>query len=377
MIPQTNPLASYLEHKEEIDAATLRVLSSGRYILGEEVTTFEHEFASFLNAKSCIGVASGTDALILALKALEIRPGDAVITVSHTAVATVAAIEAAGAVPVLVDVDPETFTLCPKSLADTISSYNNSAQSEDHPLAAVIAVHLYGHPADLTSIISIAEKHKLKIIEDCAQAHGASWSGRQVGTFGHAAAFSFYPTKNLGGIGDGGAVATSLPAVAERIKLLREYGWKERYVSHVPSQNSRLDELQAAILRVKLRSLKANNERRQQLALTYSTHLQNIPLSLPTTKSVASHVYHQYVVTTDKRDLLRSYLSKQETGTLIHYPCPIHLQPAYRDRLFLDPSGLKTTKRLAHQVLSLPMFPQMKKSDAEKVATQITSFFKN
>ncbi|MGH9855779.1 MAG: DegT/DnrJ/EryC1/StrS family aminotransferase, partial [Blastocatellia bacterium] len=246
-ILQSDPKASYLAHKREIDEAIRQTLDSGWYILGQQTSAFEQEFAEYLGAKHCVGVANGTDALHLALRACGVGAGDVVITVSHTAVATVAAIEMAGASPLLVDIDQASFTINPEAVEDAIKSWRGEGE-----IKAIMPVHLYGHPADMQAITTIARRYDLKIVEDCAQAHGATIKGVKVGTFGDAAGFSFYPTKNLGALGDGGAVTTNDSETAERVRLLREYGWRERYVSDLPGFNSRLDELQSAILRVKL-----------------------------------------------------------------------------------------------------------------------------
>src|SRR5262245_11876982 len=247
---QSDPKANYLAHKREIDEAVRRTLDSGRYILGEQSREFEREFAAYLGANRCVGVASGTDALHLALRAAGVGAGDVVITVAHTAVATVAAVGMAGALPLLVDIEPATFTVSPEAVEDAIIN------SLERPrIKAILPVHLYGRPADMRAICDIARRYDLKVVEDCAQAHGAAIheiGGFKVGVFGDAAAFSFYPTKNLGALGDGGAVVTNDAEGADRVGLLREYGWRERYVSDQPGFNSRLDELQAAILRVKL-----------------------------------------------------------------------------------------------------------------------------
>lgn len=367
-VPQTDPKAGYLAHQTEIDAAIHRVLDSGWYILGGEVKSFEKEFAAYVGVNHAIGVANGTNALELSLRACGIGPGDLVFTVSHTAVATVAAIELAGAIPVLVDIDPITYTM------DTDCLEAALARPPDGRLKAIIPVHLYGHPADMPAILEIAKRHGLYVIEDCAQSHGATLDGRMTGAWGDIAAFSFYPTKNLGAMGDGGMVVTDNPALAERVRLLQQYGWRERYISDIPGDNSRLDELQAAILRVKLRHLDEENMRRQSLAETYNTILAGAGLALPALRSGATHVYHQYVVRLPHRDALRAYL--QQTGrfwTLIHYPAPVHLQPAYQGRLPLV-APLPWTEQVAQQVLSLPMFPQLSDDQAHRVGECIVRF---
>jgi len=370
-IPQTDPKAGYVSHQGEIDAAITRVLAKGWFILGEETAAFEREFAAFLGAHHGVGVASGTDALVLALRACGIEPGDAVVTVSHTAVATVAAIELAGAIPVLADIDPETYTLSPASLESTIQEYLALPSSQRGALKAVLAVHLYGHPADLPAIRIITERHGLVLIEDCAQSHGAMLNDRMTGTWGRAAAFSFYPTKNLGALGDGGAVVSDDEGVAERTRLLREYGWQERYVSRVAGMNSRLDELQSAILRAKLIHLAQENQQRCLIARQYDEGLAQAKLQRPIQRAGASHAYHQYVVRTPARESLRAFLRERGTGTLIHYPVPIHLQPAYLNRLRCAPGGLPHTELAANEVLSLPMFPQLTIEQARRVVEQI------
>ena len=347
------PKANYLAHRAAIDGAIRRVLESGWYILGSEVEAFEREFAQFLGVAQVVSVANGTDALELALRAGGVGSGDVVITVSHTAVATVAAIERAGATPLLVDIDPETFTLDPARLEATIRTHPGGG------LKAIIVVHLYGHPADLPAITEIAKRHDLLLIEDCAQAHGAKLAGRTTGTWGDLAAFSFYPTKNLSAIGDGGAVATQSKELAARVAELRQYGWKERYISASAGVNSRLDELQAAILRAKLGALAAENARRRETAARYSAGLVGTALRLPPTRDGAEHVFHQYVVRTPGRDALLQHLRARGIPAAIHYPAPVHLQPAYAGRVAHGAGGLAETERACREILSLPMHPHL------------------
>ncbi|HYB43543.1 MAG TPA: DegT/DnrJ/EryC1/StrS family aminotransferase [Candidatus Methylomirabilis sp.] len=362
-IPQSDPRAGYLAHRQEIDAAVAAVLAGGSYILGREVTAFEREFAAYLGVGHAIGVASGTDALHLALRACGIGSGDTVITVSHTAVATVAAIELAGAAPLLVDVDPTTLTMDPFRLSEAI--HRSGAR-----LRAVVPVHLYGHPADMSAILDIAGRHGLQVVEDCAQAHGGSFRGRKLGSWGAIAAFSFYPTKNLGALGDGGAVVTDDPALAERARALREYGWERRYVSEQAGMNSRLDEIQAAVLRVKLRHLDAGNAARRKLADCYETALAESALRLPFAAAGVCHAYHQYVVRSRARDGLKGHLERRGIATSIHYPVPVHLQPAYRNRVARTGS-LAISEQLAGEVLSLPMYPELDLGQARTVAATI------
>jgi dTDP-4-amino-4,6-dideoxygalactose transaminase len=366
---QSDPKANYLAHKREIDEAIRQTLDGGRYILGGQVSEFEREFAAYLGAKRCMGVANGTDALHLALRASGVGAGDLVITVAHTAVATVAAVEMAGASPLLVDIDPETFTISPEAVEDAIRNY------PDRPhIKAVLPVHLYGRPADMRAICDIARRYDLKVVEDCAQAHGATVQGVggfKVGVFGDAAAFSFYPTKNLGALGDGGAVVTNDAEVAGRVGLLREYGWRERYVSDQPGFNSRLDELQAAVLRVKLKYLDEENARRREIARMYDDRLAPTSLRLPERPGGIESVYHQYVARCDERDGLREHLREQGVGTLVHYPVPVHLQPAYRNRVPVHRGALPATEQAARQVLSLPMHAQLSDAQVEHVCEAI------
>ncbi len=363
-IPQTDPRANYMAHAAGIEAAISEVLRRGRYILGQEVSAFEREFSAWLGAAGAIGAGNGTDALQLALRACGIGPGDTVVTVSHTAVATVAAIELAGAEPLLVDIDPVSFTMDPACLDAALRSHRNRR------LRAVIPVHLYGHPADMPAIMEIARRDRLRVIEDCAQSHGAAIGGRKTGCWGDMAAFSFYPTKNLGALGDGGALVTSDQELAARARSLREYGWRERYVSESAGMNTRLDELQAAVLRVKLRHLDAENAARRRIAQAYDSLLGGSSLGLPGTRAGCLHGRHQYVVRAPDRDGLRSYLQTQGIGTLVHYPVPVHQQPAYRGRIAVS-GTLIETERAAREVLSLPLYPELTPGEVETVARAI------
>ena len=365
--------AGYLAHKDEIDQAVHRVLNSGWYIGGAEVSAFEHEFAEFIGVSHALGVATGTDALHLALRTCGIGPGDLVATVSHTAVATVAAVELTGATPVLIDVDPATFVMQPDSLAATVRAYagGTAAEAAGAVLKAVIPVHLYGHPADMPRIMEIADAHGLFVIEDCAQAHGAGIAGSMTGSWGHMATFSFYPTKNLGAFGDGGMVVTNDSALAARARLLSEYGWKERYISEIPGMNSRLDPIQAAILRVKLQYLPAENETRRQLARTYSAAFSSTALTPPAERPDCFHVYHQYVVRCRARDELREHLRRASIGALVHYPLPVHLQPAYRDRIPLGQGSLVNTEEICRDILSLPIHAQLSNTQIQRVIDSV------
>lgn len=356
MIQCANPLAQFQSHEAEIEDAVARVLHGKRYILGPEVDALEDEFAAFIGVRKAIGVANGTDALELALRALELEPGDEVITVSQTAVATVAAIEAAGLVPVLVDVDSTYYTLDPEQLEGVITSRTR----------AVICVHLYGQSADLDAIGAFCKRHALALIEDASQAHGARLNGKRVGSVGLVGCFSCYPTKNLGAIGDAGLVTTNDERIATRVAMLREYGWKQRYVSTIAGRNSRLDEIQAAVLRVKLRYLDAANDKRRALASEYDRLLSGSALGLPAVRPGSEHAFHLYVVRAAQRKTLIDLLEAKDVYPAIHYPVPIHLQPAYRQRIRTSGS-MPVTERLAITGLSLPLYPELDCADVSDV----------
>ena len=327
-IPQADPGAGYRAQKPEIDAAVARALASGWYILGAEGEAFEREFAAWLGAKHAV---------------------------SHTAVATVAAIEMAGAMPLLVDIDPDTYTMDPDELTAVLEDPPPGLP----PIRAVIVVHLYGQAADLRPMLAACAKAGIPLIEDCAQCHGATLDGRRLGTFGAAAAFSLYPTKNLGALGDGGVLATDDPALAERIAAIRQYGWRERYVSALVGVNSRLDEIQAAILRAKLPALDAGNARRAAIAAAYDAALAGGPLAPPVRRPGAGHVFHQYVLRSPERAAIQARLKASGIGTGIHYPVPVHLQAAYEGRVPLGPAGCAETADAAREVFSLPMYPEL------------------
>jgi dTDP-4-amino-4,6-dideoxygalactose transaminase len=363
MILCANPAAQFHRHQSEIEAVVLAVLRSNRYILGAEVEALENEFADYIGTHSAIGVANGTDALELAIRALDIGPGDEVITVSHTAVATVAAIEAAGAIPVLVDVDPLFYTLNPVQLQEVLTPKTK----------AVIAVHLYGQAADLDAIGQFCTESNLFLIEDVSQAHGAKWKGRRLGSIGHVGCFSCYPTKNLGAIGDAGLITTNDAQLGNKVRMLREYGWQRRYISDIVGRNSRLDEVQAAILRIKLRHLDADNGKRQQIAARYSKLLAGQSLQIPTIRESAESVFHLYVLRTGERDALIDHLKKYDIQASIHYPMPVHLQPAYKGRI-RTAADMSVTERLAGEVLSLPMYPELTPEDIARVIEAVTSY---
>lgn len=367
-ILSADPKAGYLAHQAEIDSAIAAALASGRYILGHEVSAFENEWAEYLGIAHAVGTGNGTDALELALRACGIGGGDIVITTSNTAVATVAAIELTGASVLLVEVDAATLTLSPERLREALR------QASDRRIKAVIPVHLYGCPADMRQITAIAKEHGLLVIEDCAQAHGAAIDGRKVGTFGDAAAFSFYPTKNLGALGDAGAVVTADERLAEKMRSLRVYGWRERYISDFAGMNTRLDDLQAAILRVKRRHLASDNTRRAEIARQYDESLGDLPMTLPFTRKVEQHAFHQYVVCLADRDSLRAHLRTAQIETAILYPVPIHNQPAYRDRIALA-SPLPVTEAAARELLCLPIHPWLSDADVARTCAAIIDWF--
>lgn len=338
---------------------------SGHYILGAEVEAFEKEFAEWLGVSAAVGLANGTEALELALRATGIGPGDKVVTVANTVTATVAAISATGAKPVFVDTEPGTM-LMDLDVVETLLT-----KMRDPRIKAVVPVHLYGQPVNMPRLMQLAEEHRLIVVEDSAQAHGSTVGGRKAGAWGHLAAFSFYPTKNLGAFGDAGAVVGRNPALLEQVRLLRQYGWRKRYISDIPGRNSRLDEIQAAILRVKLARLDADNMRRNELAGRYLTELKECPLKLPTVAEGRTHCWHQFVVRTERRDELKAQLEKRNIVCGILYPMPVHRQPAYHDAALTLPQ----TEEACAQVLSLPLHPGLTDEDAARVIREVAAFF--
>ncbi len=362
MIRCANPLEQYNSYKEEIDTAISSVLTKGNYILGDEVKSFEQEFSDFIGVDYGIGVGNGTDALLVALKACGVGPEDEVITVSHTAVATATSIIMSGAKPVLVDIEPNFYSIDLSKLESAITEKTK----------AIILVHLYGCPAEIENIKKITKKHNIFLIEDCAQAHGAVYKDSKVGSFGDLSCFSFYPTKNLGAIGDGGMVLTKDDSLAERCFELREYGWKERYSSSTFGWNTRLDEIQAAILRVKLKYLDIDNKKRKRIAQMYKELLDDSIIELPKERKESSHVYHLFVIQSDNRDSLMEYLHQKDIFVNIHYPLPIHLQPFYKS--ILQTKELKITESIAKKILSLPMYPELLDEEVEEVSVAVNNF---
>lgn len=366
MIYSANPAAQVSSYQEEIEEAVLRVVRGNSFILGPEVEMLEQEFADYIGVNHAIGVANGTDALEIAVRSLSLNPGDEVITVSHTAVATVAAIEAAGATPVLVDIDPQYFTLNADQLEQV---YSNKTR-------AIIAVHLYGQAADLDEISKFCNERDLVLIEDCSQAHGATWKEKKVGSIGDIGCFSCYPTKNLGAIGDAGLITTNDPVRSKTMKMLRQYGWQERNYSEFAGRNSRLDEIQAAILRVKLRNLDEANNARRKLATQYDkglselSNLSSMQLITPKINKHSNSVYHLYVVLVNQRQILIDHLQKHEIFPAIHFPLPIHSQPAYQGRIRLA-DEMQVTEKIAKEVLSLPLYPELPSSAVDEIITVI------
>lgn len=368
LLPFADPGAAYRAHKAEIDAAIARALDSGWYILGREGEAFEGEFAAWLGeGQHAVGCANGTDALMLILRGMGIGPGCTVVTVSHTAVATVAAIEMAGATPLLLDIDPDTYGMDPDELRAVLEDPPPGIP----PVRAVIPVHIYGQAVDLWPIRDACRDAGVALIEDCAQCHGARLDGQMLGTIGDAAAFSLYPTKNLGALGDGGVLSTRDPGLAKRIGAIRQYGWQRRYVSDLVGVNSRLDEVQAAALRVKLRHLDAGNARRRAIAARYDEALAGTGLTPPARRPGAEHVFHLYVLRHPKRDGIVAALKARGIGTGIHYPVPVHRQPAYAGRVALGPAGCAETAKAAEEVFSLPMYPELDDAAVARVCAAL------
>jgi len=363
MIPFIDFKREYTEISEEIEQAIQRVLKSGWFILGEEVKHFEDEFSKYIGVKYGIGVNSGSDALFLALKALGIGKGDEVITVSHTFISTVDAIVRNGAIPVFVDIDLQTYCIDVTKIEEKITDKTK----------AILPVHIYGHPADMKPIIELAKKNNLYIIEDACQAHGTEYKDKKVGSIGDVGCFSFYPTKNLGAYGDGGMIVTNNEEIAERLKMLMNYGQSKKYYHDFIGVNSRLDEIQAAVLRVKLKHLDEWNNKRREAASIYRDFLANSDVIIPVERQYAKHVYHLYVIRCKNRDILQQYLLKNGVQTLIHYPVPVHKQKAYLKRV--KDSRLPVTEKVCMEILSLPMHPYITREEIEKVCSLVTDKF--
>ena len=356
--------AQYLSIKEEIDAAIARIIDHTAFVGGKEVADFESEFAAYCEAPHCVAVGNGTDALYLALRALGVGPGDEVVTVPNTFIATTEAIGLVGAKPVFVDAHPDTHLMDVSKLEAAVTARTR----------ALLPVHLYGQPVDMDAVLEVARRHDLLVVEDCAQAHGARHRGKPVGTFGHAACFSFYPGKNLGAYGDGGAVVTSDASLADRISRLANHGRAEKYTHGMEGVNSRLDGIQAAVLRVKLRHLDAWNEGRRAVARTYDALLSKVPgVATPAVREGAEPVYHLYVVKVPDRDGLAAHLKARGIATGIHYPLPLHLQAAYAD-LGLGEGSFPVAEETSHHILSLPMFAELGEEGATRVAEAVAEY---
>jgi dTDP-4-amino-4,6-dideoxygalactose transaminase len=355
----------YHKYSREFNQAIKEVLEKTDFILGGEVQRFEKDFARYCGTKYCLGVASGTDALLLSLKSLNMGTGDEVITAANTYIATVLAISMVGAKPILVDMNPETYNIDVEKIEKNITKRTK----------AILPVHLYGQPADMEPITKIAQKYNLYLVEDACQAHGARYQQKKVGSFGDAAAFSFYPGKNLGSYGDGGAITTNNQKLAEKIFMLRNYGQKVKYHHLIKGYNSRLDTIQAAILRAKLIHLDSWNKKRRRIAKLYNQLLSKIegvviPKEFPNFESV----YHIYLIQVEKRDQLREYLAQKGITTLIHYPVPIHLQPAYRD-LGYKKGNFPITENFCNRIVSLPMFPELNDKEIHFIVSSIKKFY--
>ena len=362
-VPFLDLATTQAEIQTELEAAYHRVLNSNWFILGHEVTQFEQQFANYCETKYCVGVGNGLDALRLILMGYEIGVGDEVIVPTFTFIATWLAVSAVGATPVLVEPDEQTYNLDPNRIETAITPKTR----------AIIPVHLYGQPADMTPILALAQKYQLKVIEDAAQAHGACYKSRKVGSLGDAAAFSFYPVKNLGALGDGGAVVTDDEELVKKIRQLGNYGSTLKYQHDIKGVNSRLDELQAAFLQVKLAKLPTWNQHRQAIATFYLENLAPLPLILPVTPAYANSVWHLFVIRSKQRDTLQKYLASAGIGTMIHYPIPLHLQPAYSE-LKLPLKTFPIAETLAREVLSLPMGPNLTLKQAQRVVNAIHDY---
>ena len=359
IVPFLDLTRSVGELRAELDAAIAEVLDGGRFVGGDAVEAFEAAFAAFCGARHAVAVASGTDAIALALRAVGVGDGDEVVTAANTCVPTIAGIEAARAVPVLADVDEESFTLDPESVARAVTPRTR----------AIVAVHLYGQCADVDALREVAAPRAIELVEDAAQAHGAAYGARRAGTLGRAAAFSFYPTKNLGALGDGGAVLTDDDDVAAHARMLRSYGERRRYESVAHGHNSRLDALQASVLQVKLRHLERWNQRRRALAARYDDALADTTLTPPREVPGRLHAYHLYVARTQRRDDVRQLLADRGVETLVHYPRPVHAHPAYAE--LGRGRDLRVSEQLAAEVVSLPLYPQLSDEEAEAVVAAV------
>jgi dTDP-4-amino-4,6-dideoxygalactose transaminase len=345
----------YLELKDEINVKVDDVMSKGNFIIGNEVQEFESRFTKYIGIKKGLGVNSGSDALFMAIKALDINEDDEVITVSHTFISTVDAIIRNNAIPVFVDIDPDTYCIDVSKIESKITDRSR----------AIMVVHLYGHPADMDPILKIAKKYDLFVIEDCSQAHGAKYKGKTVGSLGDISCFSFYPVKNLGAYGDGGFIGVKDDILFEKLEMMHNYGQSKKDHYEFVGLNSRLDEIQAAILNVKLRYLDIWNSERKKLANIYNKLLDHSIYGIPCIKEYADHVFHLYVIRCSKRDEIRDYLIKKDIQTMVHYPIPVHKQNAYKNLIFLD--NIPITEEICPQIVSLPLNPWLKNCEVEEI----------
>lgn len=364
-IPYLDLQAQYQSIKGEIDTAITKVLDSSSYVLGPSVKEFEDNYADYCGAQHCAGVNNGTNALLLALKALDVGPGDEVITVANTFIATVAAIYHTGAKPVLVDVDPISRNMDVNLLSMALSNKTK----------AIIPVHLYGRIADMGPILDLAKKYNIHVLEDAAQAQGAIYRGKRSGSMGEMAAFSFYPGKNLGAYGEAGAITTNNPKLDKTVRMLRDHGSEKKYHHDLPGYNARMDGIQGAVLNVKLRYLDQWNKARNEVAGWYDEALKGLPIVLPSKSNKdEKQVYHVYVIETDQRDKLQKYLQENEIPTIIHYPIPVHFQDAF-DNLHYEKGDFPVTEKLAVEILSLPIFPELTQAQVGFVCEKIRDFF--
>ncbi len=370
------PLLAVLDRFQEIEQAIRQVLVSGQYLLGKQLQAFEEEFCSWLGIEHAIGVANGTDALELALRALDLPAGSRIAIPTHTASATAAAVSRAGLVPMCVDISPETWTIDTEALERLCEH-----QATRQPIRGVIAVHLYGAPCDMDEIRRIASRFDVRMVEDCAQSHGAKLRGRPTGTLGDVAAFSCYPTKNLAALGDAGIVVTSSHQLATRVRELRQYGWRTRYVSDEVGMNSRMDEIQAAALRIQLQHLEQDNKKRRANAERYLSAFRDLPLEFQSTSYPIEHCYHQFVFLTPDRDRLRAHLLQESIQTSILYPTPIHLQPAYRRKsdskidAESSPDPFAVAERVCQRLLCLPVHPFLTEEQRNRIMQSIREFY--
>ena len=374
-IPFLDLKAQYRQIESEVVPAVTEAMAAGMFIGGPQVSGFEDEFAAFCDSRYCIGVGSGTDALRFALMAAGVGPGDAVITAPNTFIATTEAISQVGAAPIFVDVDPKTYTLDPQNLSELLKSHKQLTTNNKRP-KAVLPVHLYGQPADMDPILQIARQYDLVVIEDACQAHGASYKKRKAGSLSTAGCFSFYPGKNLGAFGEAGTVVTQDEEMAQKIRIIRDHGQAQKYFHDIEGYNGRLDAIQAAVLRIKLKRLQGWNRSRRNNAALYTERLQDVPgITLPVEAEFAESVHHLYVILADNRDGLQKFLSEKGIATGLHYPLPLHLQKAYA-HLGHKKGDFPVAEHTAKHLLSLPMYPELTGEQIDYVCTCIREYMK-